>query len=62
MNFGPLDLQSDVLLSALWSLAFKANILFVLSFYGPVNQIVSCRTWSVYLTSLLLGRLSSLKG
>ena len=34
--------------------------LFVLVFYGPVNPMGSCRAWSVYLTTCLLGRLSSL--
>ena len=37
-------------------------ILFVLRFYGPVNPIGSCRAWSVYLTTRLLGRLSPLSG
>ena len=34
--------------------------LFVLMFYGPVNPIGSCRAWSVYLNTPLLGRLSPL--
>ena len=34
--------------------------LFVLRFYGPVNSFGSYRVWSVYLTTLLLGRLSPL--
>ena len=34
--------------------------LFVLRFYGPVNPMGSCRAWSVYLTTCLLGRLSPL--
>ena len=34
--------------------------LFLLRFYGPVNPVGSCREWSVYLTTLLLGRLSPL--
>ena len=38
------------------------RVLFVLRFYGPVNPMRSCRVPSVYLTSLLLGRLSSLSG
>ena len=33
--------------------------LFVLRFYGPVNPMGSCRVRSVYLTTRLLGRLSS---
>ena len=36
--------------------------LFVLMFYGLVNPIGSCRAWSVYLTTCLLGRLSPLCG
>ena len=35
---------------------------FVLRFYGPVNQMGSCRVRSVYLTTVLLGRLSPLSG
>ena len=41
-------------------LAHSGIILFVLRFYGPVNPMVSCRAWSVYLTTRLLGRLSPL--
>ena len=37
-------------------------ILFVLRFYGPVNPMGSSRARSVYLTTLLLGRLSPLSG
>ena len=36
--------------------------LFVLRFYGPVNPMGSCWAQSVYLTTLLLGRLSPLSG
>ena len=36
--------------------------LFVLRFYGPVNPMGSCRARSVYLTTRLLGMLSSLSG
>ena len=36
--------------------------LFVLRFYGPVNPMGSCRAWSVYLTTRLLGRLCPLSG
>ena len=36
--------------------------LFVLRFYGPVNLMGSCRAWSVYQTTLFLGRLSPLSG
>ena len=36
--------------------------LFVLRFYGPVNPRGSCRARSVYLTTRLLGRLSTLSG
>ena len=35
-------------------------VLFALWFYGPVNQMGSCRARSVYLTTRLLGRLSPL--
>ena len=38
------------------------SFLFVLRFYGPVNPMGSCRAWSVYLTTRLLGRLSPLSG
>ena len=38
------------------------HYLFVLRFYGPVNPMGSCRAWSVYLTTRLLGRLSPLSG
>ena len=34
--------------------------LFVLRFYGPINPMGPCRARSVYLTTLLLGRLSPL--
>ena len=36
--------------------------LFVLRFYGTVNPIGSCRAQSVYLATLLLGRISLLSG
>ena len=39
----------------------KVN-LYVLRFYSPVNPMGSCRAWSVYLTTRLLGRLSPLCG
>ena len=41
-------------------LTWNERFLFVLRFYGPVNPMGSCRTWSVYLTTHLLGRLSPL--
>ena len=41
---------------------FGLKCLFVLRFYGPVNPMGSCRAWSVYLTTRLLGRLSPLSG
>ena len=44
------------------SAAFGRLRLFVLRFYGPVNPVGSCRAQSVYLTTLLLGRLSPLSG
>ena len=37
-------------------------ITFVLRFYGPVNPFGSCRARSVYLTTLVLGRLRPLSG
>ena len=43
-----LDYQKNVNLSV---------CLFLLRFYGQVNPMVSCRARSVYLTTLLLGRL-----
>ena len=33
--------------------------MFVLRFYGLVNPLGSCRAWSVYLTTLFLGRVMS---
>ena len=36
--------------------------LFVLRFHGPVNQMGSCRARSVYITTLILGRLCPLRG
>ena len=42
--------------------AFCQVCLFVLRFYGPVNPMGSCRARSVYLTTRLLGRLSTLSG
>ena len=58
--------------SDLWGYLIRCNhlkkskdgccILFVLRFYGPVNQMGSCRARSVYLTTHLLGRLSPLSG
>ena len=44
------------------SAAKRTSSLFVLRFYGPVNPVGSCRARSVYLTTLLLGRLSPLSG
>ena len=41
---------------------FQYCCLFVLRFYGPVNPMGSCQAQSVYLTTLLLGRLSPLSG
>ena len=45
-----------------WNRRSLAILLFVLRFYDPVNPLGSCRALSVYLTTLLLGRLSSLSG
>ena len=39
---------------------FFLKKLFLLRFYGPVNLMRSCRVQSVYLTTLLLGRLRPL--
>ena len=39
-----------------WSHSLRKR-LFVLRFYGQVHPMGSCRAWSVYLTTLLLGRL-----
>ena len=36
--------------------------LFVLRFYSSINPMGSCPAWSIYLTTLLLGRLSPLSG
>ena len=40
----------------------QISLVFVLKFNGPVNTIGSCRARSVYLTTLLLDRLSHLSG
>ena len=40
----------------------QMDSLFVLRFYGPANLMGSCRVWSVYLNTSLLGRLSPLSG
>ena len=53
------DVEEQVCLSVML-LATLAK--FVLMFYGPVNQMGSCRVRSVYFTTHLLGRLSSLSG
>ena len=44
------------------SLLLMVPCLFVLRFYGPVNPVGSCRARSVYVTTRLLDRLSSLSG
>ena len=49
-------------LTARWVPKFLSDELFLLRFYGPVNPMGSCRAWSVYLTTRLLGRLSPLSG
>ena len=46
----------------LYCFALVLFCLFVLRFYGPVNPMGSCRARSVYITTLLLGRLSPLSG
>ena len=45
-----------------FNITFIYLSLFVLRFYSPVNPMWSCRAWSVYLTTLLLGRLSPPSG
>ena len=40
----------------------KLVLVFVLRFHGPVKPMGTCRMRSVYLTTLLLGRLSPLSG
>ena len=42
--------------------ALTEQVLIVLRFYGPVNPMGSCRAQSVYLTTILLGRLNPLSG
>ena len=49
-------------LSPVWHEFFPDWCLFVLSFYCPVNPMGSCQMLSVYLTTLLLGRLHSVSG
>ena len=41
-------------------LVFIRICLFVLRFYGPISLMGSFRAWLVYLTTLILGRLSPL--
>ena len=41
-----------------WDTVFVC--LFVLRTYSSVNPVGSCQAWTVYLTTLLLGRLSPL--
>ena len=43
-----------------WNTISPKNVCFVLRFYYPVNPMGSCQAWSVYLTTLLLDRLSPL--
>ena len=45
-----------------WSKCITLEGLFVLRFYGSINPMGSCQARSVYLTTHLLGRLSSLSG
>ena len=57
------DLDLNCLpITFLWDARHNFSCLFVLRFYGPVNPVGSCRMLSVYPTTLLLGRLSSLSG
>ena len=53
-------MQSVLWIVALVTDGYMCMDLFVLRFYGPVNPMGSCRAWSVYLTTRLLGRLSPL--
>ena len=56
----PFDVSPVKYSDSLW---FSIDeVLFVLWFYGLVNPIGSCRAQSVYLITLLLGRLSPLSG
>ena len=45
-----------------FKIPYTCFCLFVLRFYSPINPVGSCRVRSVYLTTLLLGRLSPLSG
>ena len=47
-------------LSSEASVEVTVEVLFVLRFYRPINPVGSCRVQSVYLTTLLLDRLSPL--
>ena len=56
-NFGP----TVITIQKLNQISAKVRkFLFVLKFYGPVNPMGSCRARSVYLTTRLLGRLTSI--
>ena len=55
-----LVLKSEQVHLKTWGCVWKLPHLFVLRFYRPVNPMGSCRALSVNLTTLLLGRLSSL--
>ena len=64
-----LSCQSICLTGRLWvrsptkdTKTCQLHCLFVLVFYGPVNLMGSCRAWSVYLTTRLLGRISPPSG
>ena len=57
----PKSADPDQLASSLFAKAGHIWVcLFVLWFYCPVNPMGSCRVWSVYLTTRLLGRLRPL--
>ena len=56
-NMEPLIFGIEILFSD-----FIQVCLFVLRFYSPINPVGSCRARSIYLTTLSLGRLSTLSG
>ena len=53
---------SDDCLKKSKSVLVKSTWFVCVEVYGPVNPMGSCRAWSVYLTTCLLGRLSPLSG
>ena len=55
-------MQGKIVIFLTRNILLKNLFLFVLRFYGPVNPIGLCWAWSIYLTTLLLGRLRPLSG